>query len=57
MYYENNNFKLAYKLLEFGANINSMDNRGMFAIKYAFNKNKDFNEIKKLVSLGADINQ
>lgn len=34
-----------------------MDNRGMFAIKYAFNKNKDFNEIKKLVSLGADINQ
>jgi ankyrin repeat protein len=35
IYYENHNSALANKLLDMGANINQMDQGGLFALKYA----------------------
>ncbi len=44
-------------MIDLGANINQVDHEGMCALKYAFDRNKDLNEIKRLISLGADINK
>lgn len=56
IYYENHNSALANKLLDMGANINQMDQGGLFALKYALIRRQD-DEIKRLVSKGANINQ
>jgi hypothetical protein len=34
-FYEKQNFELAYKMIELGANVNQMDQSGLFALKYA----------------------
>lgn len=42
-------------MLDFGANVNQMDNSGLFALKYALIRRSN-DEIEKLLSKGANIN-
>ena len=42
-------------MLDLGANINSIDINGNFALKYAL-LNKNIPELEKLIERGADIN-
>jgi len=55
IFYERQNFAMAYKLAEKGANINQKDSNCISALQHAFNR-KQYNEIGRLVGIGADIN-
>lgn len=55
-FYEKQNFDLAYKMLDLGANVNQMDASGLFALKYALIRRQN-PSIQKLLDLGANINQ
>lgn len=55
-FYEKQNFELAYKMIDLGANVNQMDTSGLFALKYALIRRQN-NSIQKLLDLGANINQ
>jgi len=57
MYYsKGTSFKeLAFRLLPLGADINAIDENGMYALKYAL-KSRQNEQITELVNLGADVN-
>ena len=55
-FYEKQNFELANKMLDLGANVNQMDNSGLFALKYALIRRQN-PSIQKLLERGANINQ
>ena len=56
IYYENSNLQMANQLLDKGANINAMDQGGLFALKYALIRRSD-SELQRLCGRGANINQ
>jgi ankyrin repeat protein len=55
-FYEKQNFELSSQMLDLGANVNQMDNSGLFALKYALIRRQN-PAIKKLLDYGANINQ
>ena len=54
-FYEKQNFELSTQMLDLGANVNQMDNSGLFALKYALIRRQN-PAIKKLLDHGANIN-
>lgn len=56
IYYSEKNYDNAKELIIRGANINHMDNSGLFALKYALIR-RDQAEITRLVKEGAEINK
>jgi ankyrin repeat protein len=54
-FYEKSNFEMSYKMLGLGANVNQMDNSGLFALKYALIRRQNAS-IQKLLDHGANIN-
>lgn len=55
IYYDHQNFAMANRLLDKGANINAIDQDGLFALKYALVRRND-DELRRLCGLGANIN-
>ncbi len=55
-FYEKQNFQLAQQMLDLGANVNQMDQSGLFALKYALIRRQNAS-IQKLLDNGANINQ